>query len=117
MIVTTPQKVAFADVKKAIYMFRKMGKEIIGIVENMSYFCCEHSTDKIEIFGQGGGEDLSSELSLSFLGALPLDIELRKSGDLGIPFMVDSPDSESGKVFQKIAKGVLESVSLYSVQP
>ena len=107
VIVTTPQKVALVDVKKAIHMFRKMGKEITGIVENMSYFCCEHSTDRIEIFGQGGGEELSRELDVSFLGALPLDIELRKSGDCGIPFMVDSPDSELGKIFQEIAKAVL----------
>lgn len=117
VVVTTPQKVALADVKKAIHMFRKMDKEIIGIVENMSYFRCEHATDKIEIFGQGGGEYLSRELNLGFLGALPLDIELRKSGDLGIPLMVNSPDSESGAVFQEIAKGVLESVSQHSPQP
>jgi len=110
VVVTTPQKVALADVKKAIHMFRKMGKEITGIVENMSYFYCEHSTDKIEIFGQGGGEDLSRELNLSFLGALPLDIELRKSGDSGIPLMVESPDSESGEIFREIADGVLKNV-------
>ncbi len=112
VIVTTPQKVALADVKKAIHMFRKMGKDVTGIVENMSYFRCEHSADKIEIFGRGGGEELSKELALGFLGALPIDIDLRKSGDCGIPLMFENPDSESGMVFQEIAEGVLKNAHL-----
>jgi ATP-binding protein involved in chromosome partitioning len=110
VIVTTPQKVALADVKKAIHMFSKMGKDVVGIVENMSYFQCEHSIDKIEIFGQGGGKELSKELGIRFLGALPIDIDLRISGDRGIPLMFENPDTETGKVFQAIASGVLKSV-------
>jgi ATP-binding protein involved in chromosome partitioning len=106
VIVTTPQKVALADVKKAIHMFKKMGKEIAGLVENMSYFQCEHSPDKIEIFGKGGGEVLTRELNIRFLGALPIDIELRKSGDDGEPFMVESANSETGKIFDKITQDV-----------
>jgi ATP-binding protein involved in chromosome partitioning len=73
----------------------------------MSYFQCEHSTDKIEIFGQGGGEELSKELGIRFLGALPIDIELRKSGDRGIPLVFDNPDSESGVIFQGITNNLL----------
>ena len=102
VIVTTPQKVALADVKKAIHMFRKMGKDVIGIVENMSYFQCEHSTDKIEIFGRGGGEALSEELGIAFLGALPIDIDLRISGDRGIPLLIENPDSKTVNIFQGI---------------
>jgi ATP-binding protein involved in chromosome partitioning len=103
VIVTTPQKVALADVKKATQMFRKMDKQVAGIVENMSYFRCEHSTDKIEIFGQGGGEALSKELNIPLLGKLPLDINLRICGDSGEPLMVAQPDSDTGKIFQHIA--------------
>ncbi len=103
IIVTTPQKVALADVKKATQMFRKMDKQVAGIVENMSYFSCEHSTDKIEIFGQGGGEALSKELNIPLLGKLPLDINLRICGDSGEPLMVTQPDSDTGKIFQHIA--------------
>jgi ATP-binding protein involved in chromosome partitioning len=111
VIVTTPQKVALADVKKAIHMFRKMGKEVAGVVENMSYFQCEHSTDKIEIFGNGGGEALTRELDIRFLGELPIDIELRKSGDEGEPFMIESGNSEIGKIFDKIAQGIAADVT------
>jgi len=107
VIVTTPQKVALADVKKAIGMFNKMGKSIAGIVENMSYFCCDHSEDRIEIFGKGGGEELSKETGLELLGELPIDIELRKGGDVGKPLMVDRTESETGKIFQTMAEKVV----------
>jgi ATP-binding protein involved in chromosome partitioning len=112
LIVTTPQKVALADVRKAINMFRKMGIDIVGIVENMSYFQCEHSTDRIEIFGQGGGEGLSKDLSIRFLGALPIDIELRKSGDEGWPFMLEPADTETGKIFQRIARDIVTDATI-----
>jgi len=104
LIVTTPQAVAVADVKRAVSMFQKIGKTVIGIVENMSYFCCEHSDDRIEIFGKGGGEALSRKLELPLLGMLPIDIELRKCGDKGIPIMVDSPHSETAQLFADIAQ-------------
>jgi len=110
IIVTTPQKVALADVKKAIQMFRKMDKHVAGIVENMSYYCCEHSTDKIEIFGQGGGEALSQESDIPLLGELPLDIELRVCGDTGRPLMVEKPEADTSKIFQQIASGLLENI-------
>jgi ATP-binding protein involved in chromosome partitioning len=108
VIVTTPQKVALADVRKAIDMFRKMDTEVAGIVENMSYFQCSHSTDKIDIFGCGGGQDLSSETGIPFLGAIPIDIDLRISGDRGVPVMVENPDSRSSRVFQGIAVSLLK---------
>jgi len=109
VIVTTPQKVALADVKKAIQMFRKMGKQVAGIVENMSYFRCEHSTNKIEIFGQGGGQELSQESDIPLLGELPLDIDLRICGDNGEPLMFAQPDSDTGKIFQHIAQALLNN--------
>ena len=109
VIVTTPQKVALADVKKAIQMFRKMDKHVAGIVENMSYYRCEHSTDKIEIFGQGGGQALSQETGIPLLGELPLDIALRICGDNGLPLMVAQPETDTGKIFQKIASSLLEN--------
>jgi len=110
VIVTTPQKVALTDVKKAIGMFRKMGKSIAGIVENMSYFSCEHSNDRIEIFGKGGGKELSRETGLELLGELPIDIVLRQGGDVGKPLMVDYSESETGKIFQAIAEKVIARI-------
>jgi len=109
LMVTTPQAVAVADVTRAVSMFRKIGKMVLGVVENMSYFCCEHSDDKIEIFGKGGGEALSRELNLPLLGALPIDIELRKCGDEGIPLMVKSPDCDTAQIFTEIAHKLLTS--------
>lgn len=104
VIVTTPQKVAIADVARAATMFRMMGSTVLGIVENMSYFCCEHSDEKIEIFGSGGGEALARQLGLPLLGALPIDIALRRCGDEGTPLMVEAPDSGTGRLFTGIAR-------------
>ena len=110
VIVTTPQEVALADVKKAVNMFKKLDTTILGVVENMSYFKCAHSDKKIEIFGSGGGESLRLQMGIPLLGAIPLDIAIRLGGDKGIPFMVDFSDSEAGKVFTEIARKVAASL-------
>jgi len=104
VVVTTPQEVALADVRKAIGMFREMHIKIVGIVENMSYFRCGHSSEKIEIFGAGGGEALSRETGVPLLGSIPIDIELRKGGDTGAPLMATSPDAQTGAIFTEIAE-------------
>ncbi len=103
LVVTTPQAVAVADVKRAVSLFRKTGKAILGIVENMAYFRCSHSPDRIEIFGSGGGAALSRQLGIPLLASLPIDIALREGGDAGIPLMSQSPDSETGRLFASIA--------------
>jgi ATP-binding protein involved in chromosome partitioning len=104
LMVTTPQEVALADVRKAIGMFQEMNIKICGIVENMSYFRCGHSTERIDIFGSGGGEILSRETGIPLIGAIPIDIGLRRGGDRGVPLMIESPDSETGKVFKTVAR-------------
>jgi ATP-binding protein involved in chromosome partitioning len=104
VIVTTPQKVALADVRRAINMFGKMDIKILGLVENMSYFKCSHADDKIAIFGEAGGEILSKEMNIPLLGAIPLDMEIRQGGDEGRPLMIASPSSEAGLVFKEIAR-------------
>ena len=73
VMVTTPQEVALADVRRAIQMFEEMNIGICGIVENMSYFSCSHSRERIAIFGSGGGETLSRETGLPLLGSIPID--------------------------------------------
>lgn len=107
IIVTTPQEVALADVRKAIGMFREMNIKVAGIVENMSYFMCGHSNQKIEIFGAGGGESVSRQMGISLLGSIPIDIELRKGGDNGVPLMVVSPETETGELFKGIAERLI----------
>ncbi|MBE9536148.1 MAG: Mrp/NBP35 family ATP-binding protein [Proteobacteria bacterium] len=112
VIVTTPQEVALADVRKAVNMFKRMKIRLLGIVENMSYFQCSHSEAKIEIFGKGGGEEMSRQMDIPFLGVIPIDIDLRKGGDAGIPLMIGSPESETAKVFKEIAKKVKASLDI-----
>jgi ATP-binding protein involved in chromosome partitioning len=108
VIVTTPQTVALADVRKAVSMFLKLEKPILGVVENMAYFCCEHSDDKIPIFGSGGGETLSREFELPLLASLPISLELRESGDSGTPLVMGQPDSPMGRMFANMADRLTE---------
>jgi ATP-binding protein involved in chromosome partitioning len=83
-----------------------MSIEICGIVENMSYFSYGQSKEKIEIFGSGGGERLSKETGIPLLGSIPIDVELRKGGDKGLPLMAEAFDSETGEIFRTIAQSV-----------
>ena len=106
LMITTPQEVALADVRRAIGLFNKIGQPIVGLVENMSYFLCSHSTEPIEIFGHGGGMRLSQETGLPLLGTIPIDLELRQGGDNGVPLMVSAPSSSTGLIFQTIAQKI-----------
>jgi ATP-binding protein involved in chromosome partitioning len=106
IIVTTPQAVALADVRKAVSMFRKLDKPILGVVENMAYFSCSHSDEKIPIFGAGGGERLSREFDIPLLTSLPISMELRESGDTGVPLVTAQPDSQFSQLFGDLADQV-----------
>jgi ATP-binding protein involved in chromosome partitioning len=108
LMVTTPQEVALADVRRAIDLFKIFNMKIIGLVENMSYFYCGHTETPIEIFGRGGGEKLSEEFRLPLLGKIPIDLAIGKGGDSGVPLMVSAPDSEAGRVFQVIAEKIID---------
>jgi ATP-binding protein involved in chromosome partitioning len=83
LIVTTPQSVALEDVERGIAMFSKVEVDILGIVENMSYYLCSQCGQRHEIFGCGGGAAAAERLGLPFLGALPLSAAIRQSGDEG----------------------------------
>jgi ATP-binding protein involved in chromosome partitioning len=107
-MVTTPQEVALADVRRSIGLFHKTGQTIIGLVENMSYFLPTPSAQPIEIFGHGGGEKLSQETGIPLLGRVPIELELRQGGDSGIPLMVSAPESLAAVVFQEIGRQILE---------
>ncbi len=108
LIVTTPQKVALSDVRRAVGLFRKLDRRIIGLVENMAYFNCGHSAVPIEIFGHGGGEEFSRETGIPLLVSIPLDLEIRKGGDEGVPLMASAPISDAGQLFQSLAKKIVE---------
>ena len=111
VIVTTPQDVATLDSKKAIKFVEKLGLPVLGIIENMSGMLCPHCGQEIDLFGKGGGKKIAEEFSVPFLGAIPLDTEMRRAGDEGRPFIIrqgSSPTRESiDRVMQELVK-VLE---------
>jgi ATP-binding protein involved in chromosome partitioning len=104
VIVTTPQEVALIDARKAATMFAKVNVPIIGLVENMSYFVCPNDGNHYAIFGSGGGEREASRLQVPLLAQIPLQMELRESGDKGVPLLASEPTSSIGKLFYKAAE-------------
>ena len=101
IIVTTPQQVAINDVNKSITFCSKLDLPIIGVLENMSGFICPHCGKQIDIFSVGGGKRLADEKGVPFLGCIPLDPEIVKSGDNGVPYVKAFPDSPTTKAFRE----------------
>ena len=110
VIVTTPQDVSLKIARRGLRMFEKVQVPILGIVENMRTFVCPHCGESTDIFGQGGGERMSRELGVPFLGALPLDADVVTCGDEGRPIVVDQPQSASSKVYAVIATALVEQL-------
>jgi ATP-binding protein involved in chromosome partitioning len=112
IIVSTPQDVALQDARKAILMFRQVRVEILGIVENMSYFQCPKCNERTPIFSHGGGETTAASYGVPFLGEVPLNVSLREGGDTGKPVMATNPDSPVARAFAQIAEKVAAQVSI-----
>ncbi len=118
VLVTTPQIVAIADVRRAFKMFEQVAIPVLGVVENMSYFVPPDMPDKrYDIFGQGGGRKLSEEFGIPFLGEVPLGIEVRESGDRGIPVVIAEPDSPQAKAFRAVAEEIARQISIEAMKP
>ncbi|SEH67550.1 [similarity to] ATP-binding protein, partial [Bathymodiolus azoricus thioautotrophic gill symbiont] len=92
VIVTTPQDIALLDAKKGLKMFEKVNIPILGIVENMSLHICSKCGHEEAIFGTGGGESMAKDADVNFLGALPLEIDIRTDVDEGTPTVAKDPD-------------------------
>jgi len=115
LIVTTPQEVALTSVRKCINFSKTLGIPVLGIIENMSGFVCPHCGKKIEVFGSGGGEAAARELSVPFLGRIPLEPEIVRSGESGTPFVLNEEKSPSvvadfDSIVSKLAEGMGESL-------
>ncbi|MSS70327.1 MAG: ATP-binding protein [Candidatus Latescibacteria bacterium] len=110
IIVTTPQDVALEDVRRGVEMFRKLNVPVLGVVENMSYFSCPCCGERTEVFGRGGGEDISGRFNIPLLGRLPINPAIREGGDAGRPIVVSVPDSEEAETFRRMAKGIRDQV-------
>jgi Mrp family chromosome partitioning ATPase len=103
IIVTTPQEVALADVRKSISFCRTVKLEIFGIVENMSGLACPHCGEKIDLFGSGGGERTAMDMGIRFLGRIPIDPKMVACGDSGRSFQESYTDSPVTHAFSEIA--------------
>ena len=116
VIVTTPQNVSLIDVRKSLRMFQRVNVPILGIVENMSYFIAPDSGKKYDIFGTGGGEKLSKELSVPLLGAVPIDQNIREGGDKGKPIVFSEPESNQAKKFVEICRNLAAQISINNIE-
>ncbi len=111
VIVTTPSVVALADVRKAVEMFRQVNVEILGIVENMSYFSCPHCSERIDVFGHGEGERMATAFGAKFLGEIEIDPQIRIGGDTGKPVASFGEDAPGGKSIYNVARNVIARLS------
>lgn len=108
IIVTTPQDLALADVKRGISMFEKVNVPIVGIVENMSYFLCPECGHKSFVFGQSGGLRESERSSVPYLGEIPLNENIMTAADTGCPIVQGKPDGEESKPYFEVAEKIVE---------
>jgi ATP-binding protein involved in chromosome partitioning len=117
VLVTTPQEVAVADVRRALRMFETVAVPILGIVENMSYFVAPDTGNRYNIFGEGGGRKLAEMYGVPFLGAIPLGLDVREGGDRGVPVVLGQPESVQAEAFQHVAEEVARQVSIEAMKP
>ena len=105
IIVSTPQELALQDVKRGIKMFDKLGVKIIGLVDNMSHFLGDDGK-KYAIFGEGGVQRTAKEFNKDFLGEIPIDPEVGKQGDMGLPIVESNPEHNISKVYLNLAEKI-----------
>jgi ATP-binding protein involved in chromosome partitioning len=116
IVVTTPQGVAVADVRKAVGMFRQLNIPVLGVIENMSYFVCSHCDERTDIFGTGGGRRMSDELGIPFLGEVPIDTRVRSGSDEGQPIVSVGADTPAAKAFLDLSSGVAAQISIQNTR-
>ncbi|HON82502.1 MAG TPA: P-loop NTPase, partial [Caldisericia bacterium] len=98
--------------KRSAYAFNKLNVKILGVVENMSYFICPENEKEYDIFGSGGGEKISKYLNIPLLGKIPIEIEIRKGGDIGEPIVFLNQDLKSSVEFINIAEKIAKVLNV-----
>lgn len=111
VIVTLPQAVSQADARRGLEMFRQLDVPVLGVVENMSYLELPNG-EQVDIFGRGGGEQLARDAGVPFIGAIPMDKEVRVGGDAGKPVVIVQPESPVAKALVAITQDVAAKVSI-----
>ena len=111
IVVSTPSDVSLQDGRKAIEMFKQMKVDLVGMVENMSYFVCPHCQHEIDVFSRGGVEKTAAQFGVPFLGAVQLDSSIREAGDTGKPAVLSGEDSVYGKSLYAFARRVVTRVA------
>lgn len=111
VVVTTPQQVSLADSRRAVRMYQKLNIPTLGIVENMSYYACPNCHHESDIFGFGGGEQMSTSMDVPFLGRLPVYQPISVGSDRGIPIVIAEPDSPASRAFGQVAERVATEVA------
>ena len=106
VVVSTPQAVARADVRKGVDMYNKTGVRVLGLVQNMSSFVCGSCGAKTHVFGEDGARIMAENLGISLLGDIPMDPALVTSGDSGVPVLISHPDSQVSETYKDIANKI-----------
>jgi ATP-binding protein involved in chromosome partitioning len=114
VVVTTPQSVSIADTRRAVLMYRKLNIPVLGLIENMSHFVCAGCGRESNIFGNGGGEELATAMSVPFLGRIPLYEPVRSGGDSGVPIVIGEPDSPAARALIAAGERAAQQVSIAS---
>jgi Mrp family chromosome partitioning ATPase len=110
VVVSTPQEVAIMDARKTIAIAQTMKRNVLGIIENMSGFNCPHCDEYIDLYPPGGANKASIDFHIAFLGRVPFEIEVGQQGDIGLPFVLKYPESESAKAFKSIVNKIRETL-------
>ncbi len=111
VIVSTPQDIALIDARRGVRMFEKTNVPVLGLVENMSFYCCPNCGHRADIFGHGGAKAEAAHLGTEFLGEIPLLLDIRVAADAGTPIAASAPDSDAAKAYGTLAARVWEKVS------
>jgi ATP-binding protein involved in chromosome partitioning len=102
--------VALLDARRGVKMFEKVNVPVLGLVENMSVFCCPNCGHRAEIFGQGGARREAERLGVEFLGELPLALSIRELADAGTPIVASRPDTAEAASYRRIAARVWDKL-------
>ena len=103
LIVTTPQEISLADVRKSINFCHQVSMPVLGVLENMSGLLCPHCHEKIDIFGRGGGKKMAAKMGVPFLGEIPLDARMVERGDVGkLDRLMEDKDLEINKAYRAV---------------